>query len=163
MGNVMKIGVISDTHGDMQAVECALRAFDCLGIDLVIHCGDIGRNIPPLFEGRNIHFVYGNMDDPDCLAETITCPTHTLHGEFGTLEIDGCHVAFLHGHDAARLQQTVRSGQWDLVCHGHSHVYSHRREGRTVSLNPGALARTHYPSVAVVDLPSLEVTQVPLS
>jgi predicted phosphodiesterase len=49
------------------------------------------------------------------------------------------------------------------VCYGHSHAFSNKHEGPTVALNPGALSRTSYPSVAVVDLPSLEVTRVPVS
>jgi hypothetical protein len=158
----MKIGVISDTHGEVQSTQCALRIFDSMGVDLTIHCGDIGQEIPSLFNGRHVHFVCGNTDDADCLRKAVTCPTHTIHDEFGELELDGRRVAFLHGDDVKRLQQAIHSGQWDLVCYGHSHAFSNKHEGQTVALNPGALSRTSHPSVAVVDLPSLEVTWVPV-
>ncbi len=69
-------------------------------------------------------------------------------------------MAFLHGHDVKLLRDTIHSGQWDLVCCGHSHVYSSHFEGRTLVLNPGALARTSHPSLAVVEMPSLEVTPI---
>ena len=107
------------------------------------------------------HFVSGNMDDPDELRRAIVSPEHTFHGPLGTLEIEGCRVAFLHGHDARLLQQTIHSGQWDLVCHGHTHAYSSRMEGRTLVLNPGP-SRTAEPSLAVVELPSLEVARIRL-
>jgi uncharacterized protein len=48
------------------------------------------------------------------------------------------------------------------VCHGHTHAFSSRFEGRTLVLNPGALARTGRPSLAVVELTSMEVTEIPL-
>ena len=158
----MKIGVISDTHGDVEASQCALRILDSWNVSLTIHCGDVGAEVLPLLAGRRFHFVCGNMDACDSLAQQITDPEHTFHDQFGTLEIEGCRVAFLHGHDVKRLQHSIHSGQWDLLCHGHTHAYSKSREGRTVVLNPGALSRTHCPSLAVVDLPSLEVIQIPL-
>jgi predicted phosphodiesterase len=68
----------------------------------------------------------------------------------------------LHGHDVKLLRHTIHSGHWDLVCHGHTHVFSSRREGSTLVLNPGAVSRTSFPSVAVVELPSMEVTELPL-
>ena len=61
-----------------------------------------------------------------------------------------------------RYGSTIHSGHWHLVCHGHSHVFSHDFEDRTLVLNPGALVRTRRPSVAVVDLPAMEVTEIPL-
>jgi uncharacterized protein len=61
-----------------------------------------------------------------------------------------------------RLRHAIHSEEWNLVCYGHTHAFSSGREGRTLVLNPGALSRTHYPSLAVVELPSLAVTQVPL-
>ena len=115
-----------------------------------------------MLNGRRFHFVAGNMDDPDALREAITEPEHTFHDQFGTLEIEGCRVAFLHGHDVKLLHHTIHSGHWDLVCHGHTHAFSSSREGPTLVLNPGALSRTRCPSLAVVELPSLEVTEIPL-
>jgi uncharacterized protein len=158
----MKIGVISDTHGDVGATQQAVRILDSLNVSLTIHCGDVGLDVLPVLAGRPFHFVRGNMDLSDRLGEAITDPSHTFHDGFGTLEIEDCRVAFLHGHDVRLLHHTIHSGEWDLVCYGHTHVYSSSREGRTLVLNPGALSRTRCPSLAVVELPSLEVTQIPL-
>jgi uncharacterized protein len=158
----MKIGVISDTHGDIAATRRAVYILDGQNVSLTIHCGDVGPEVLPLFSGRRFHFVSGNMDSSDQLGEALADPQHTFHEQLGTLEIEGCRVAFLHGHDVLLLRHTIDSGQWDLVCYGHTHAFSSSRAGRTVVLNPGALSRTRYPSLAVVELPSLEVTQIPL-
>jgi uncharacterized protein len=158
----MKIGVISDTHGERTLTLRALDILDHYGVGLTIHCGDVGYDIMPLFEGRQVHFVAGNTDDADMLRHMIVDDKQTVHHDLGTLEIDGCRIAFLHGHDVALLHQTIRSGKWDLVCHGHTHAFSNTREGSTLVLNPGALSRTDFPSIAVVELPSLEVAEIPL-
>ncbi len=106
--------------------------------------------------------THGNMDDPERLREAIRGPGHTFHDQLGTLEVEGRRVALLHGHDVKLLHHTIHSGHWDLVCHGHTHAFSSTRQGPTLVLNPGALARTRHPSLAVVELPSLEVTEIPL-
>jgi putative phosphoesterase len=158
----MKIGVMSDTHGDICMAEQAIAVLQDQGVAMVMHCGDVGVDIVPLFAGLTMHFVNGNMDNLKLLRDA-ALPEHTVHDAFATLEIDGRRVALLHGHDARRLDETIRSGHFDLVCHGHTHVFSNTLEGATRVLNPGALVRTGRPSVAVVDLPSLTVTEIPLS
>jgi hypothetical protein len=158
----MKIGVLSDSHGNVAAVQQAIRILDSMQVSLIIHCGDIGANVVSALAGLHTHFVPGNIDDLEHLREVIVDPAHTLHGPLGTLEIEGRRVAFLHGDNVQLLRHTIHSGHWDLVCHGHSHTFSRGCEGKTLVLNPGALARTRQPSLAVVDLPSLEVTEIPL-
>jgi hypothetical protein len=158
----MKLGVISDTHGEVWAVERAMRALQSMRVGLAIHCGDIGVEVIPLLQGLPTHFVSGNMDDPIRMREVITDPDHTLHAGLGTIEVEGRRVAFLHGDDVKLLHHTIHSGHWDLVCYGHTHAFSNSFEGATLVLNPGAVGRTSRPSLAVVDLPSLDVTEVPL-
>jgi putative phosphoesterase len=158
----MKIGVLSDSHGDVAAVQRAIRILDSMQVSLIIHCGDVGPNVVSKFTGLPTHFVPGNIDDLARLRKAIVDPVHTLHEQVGTLEIEGRRVAFLHGDDVQLLRHAIHSGHWDLVCHGHTHAFSRGLEGRTLVLNPGALTRTGRPSLAVVDLPSLEVTEIPL-
>jgi uncharacterized protein len=159
---MMKIGVISDTHGEVGLTREALNLFDTLQVDLTLHCGDVGLEVMRLFAGRQVHFVAGNTDTLDNLRGAMIDPKHTFHGQVGELEVAGCRVAFLHGHDVKLLRHTIQSGRYQLVCHGHSHSFSSSTEGATLVLNPGALSRTRFPSVAVVELPAIEVTQIPL-
>ncbi len=158
----MKIGVLSDSHGEIDPLQRALHILADHEVRLVIHCGDVGAETVPLLGGIQTHFVQGNTDEPDQLREAITDPQHTLHDGLGTLEIEGRRVAFLHGHDVKLLRHTIHSGHWDLVCYGHTHAFSSRHEGQTLVLNPGALARTSRPTLAIVEFPSLEVTELAL-
>lgn len=159
----MLIGIISDTHGDLHATEQAVRVFERLGVDVVLHCGDIGSAaVVPLFSAWPTHFVLGNVDRHDVVRDAILEAGQTFHDRFGTLELEGRRIALLHGDDATRLSETVQSGQWDLVCHGHTHSASQSLRGETLVLNPGATARTPQSSVATVRLPSLAVTPISL-
>jgi putative phosphoesterase len=134
-----------------------------MGVEVVIHCGDIGgAEVVDVLAHWPAHFVLGNVDDPASLDAAIRRAGQTCHARFGTLELEGRTIAFLHGDDAGRLRQTIAEGRWDLVCCGHTHVARSVVEGRTHVLNPGALYRTAQPSVAVVRLPSLAVAPVNL-
>jgi putative phosphoesterase len=158
----MKIGVLSDSHGEVWAMERAIGILQDMGVTMAIHCGDIGPEVVPLLKGIRIHFVHGNMDNRDQLTEVMIQPEHTLHDQIGTLEIEGRRVAFLHGHDVKLLRHTIHSGCFDLVCHGHTHTFASEFEGKTLVLNPGALTRSSRPSIAVVDLTSMDVTEISL-
>lgn len=154
----MRLGILSDTHGNHLRTVQAARLFQQARIDQVIHCGDIGsEDIVWLLEPWPSHFVAGNMDDRQVLERAVRDAGQTWHDGFGSLELEGKKVAFLHGDDSRLFRQTIESGRWDLVCHGHTHAAGYVRQGGTLVLNPGAIHRTSQPSVAVVELPSLEV------
>ena len=61
-------------------------------------------------------------------------------------------MAAHHGHRAPPL-----ADEPDLLLHGHTHKRRLERVGRTLVLNPGALQRAHVKSLALVDLPALDV------
>lgn len=159
----MRIGVISDTHGDLHTTRLAVRILESLEASLVIHCGDVGGGeVVELLAAWPAHFVAGNVDRIAALEAAVNQAGQTFHGRFGSLELDGRRIAVLHGDDAGQLRQTVQSGQWDLVCHGHTHEVSLSRYGPTLVLNPGAVSRSERPALALVEVPSLIVTPVSL-
>jgi len=129
-----------------------------------VHCGDIGSlAIIELFDAWPTHFVFGNVDDNgEELEDAIVAAGQTCHGRFGELVVGERRVAFLHGDDARLLNQTVASGEWDLVCYGHTHKAEQHRQGRTLVLNPGALHRARPHSLALVTLPDVQASVIPL-
>ena len=158
------LGVVSDTHGNMRATREAVRRLESLHVDAVVHCGDIGSpEIPALFAAWPAHYVLGNVDwNAARLRLAIDAAGHLCHDRFGTLELNRRSIALIHGDDADRLREAIESQVWDLVCYGHTHVAENHYEAKTLVLNPGAVHRASIPSVAVVDLASLEVTFVRL-
>jgi putative phosphoesterase len=158
----MRIGIVSDTHGHLGNTARAVEVLASLDVDCVLHCGDIGSpEIVPLFGHWPTHFVFGNCDhDEDALTETIELLEQTSHGAFGSIELDGCRIALVHGHDSRRFHDAVVSQEFRLVCYGHTHVPEHHYVGETLVLNPGALFRATPHTIAVVDLPSLDVRSI---
>ena len=160
----MRLGVVSDSHGHVELVRPAIRMLESLEVDVVLHCGDIGSAaVVNLFKAWPTHFVFGNCDaDRQGLAAAIQSAGQTCHGEFGELELEGRRIALLHSDDRRRFQDAINSGQWDLVCYGHTHTAAIQRHGKTLVLNPGALYRANPHSLAIVELPAVEATFVTL-
>jgi len=154
----MRIGVMSDTHGHRAKTEHVVDVFRRRQIDLVIHCGDIGSaEIVELLAPWPAHFVFGNVDNASEIRPTIVRLGKVCHERFGAIELEGLHIAFLHGDDGDVFRQAARSGQWNLVCFGHSHVAEISQRGPTKLVNPGAVYRAASPSVAIIEIPSLTV------
>ncbi|HEY1598988.1 MAG TPA: metallophosphoesterase family protein [Pirellulales bacterium] len=161
----MLLGVVSDTHGHAHNTQQAIRILESFAPVAVIHCGDIGSaEIVPMFAPWPTHFVLGNVDEgcPE-IERAIMQAGQTYHGAFGNVTLAGKRIAFLHGHDSARLRLEMSSGKWDLLCYGHTHQRDQRRDEQgTLVLNPGALYRARPHSLAIVDLSTLDVTSVTL-
>jgi len=160
----MRLAVVSDTHGHVGSTTAAIRLLGRQKVEAVIHCGDIGSPaIIPLFSAWPAHFVFGNVDHNEGeLARAIQEAGQTCHGHFGKLELAGRKIAWLHSDDRDLFEETVESGEWDLVCYGHTHVAEQHRAGGTLVLNPGALFRATPHTLAVVDLATLKAVHLTL-
>ena len=156
---MQKLGVISDTHGLVNETRLAVQLFRKQDVQTVIHCGDIGSStVVHVFRGVETHFVLGNMDgENETLRLAIEESGNHFHGWFGSMEQSGKRIAFLHGHQSERFDSELESGNWDLICYGHTHVAALAVHGSTVLLNPGAFKRVFRPTIAVVTLPDLTV------
>jgi putative phosphoesterase len=160
----VRIGVISDTHGHVELTRPAVRMFESLEIEAVLHCGDIGSaDVVDLFAAWPTHFVFGNCDENRAeLRAGIEAAGQSCHGDFGDFMLAGVRIALLHSHDRRKFQQTCNSGEFRLVCYGHTHVAAIDQRGETLVLNPGAIYRASPHSVAIVDLPAVEATIIEL-
>jgi uncharacterized protein len=160
----MRIGVISDTHGHVTNTLAAARMLESLEVEAVLHCGDIcSCEIPTLLAAWPAHYVFGNCDhDHQDQRAAIEQAGKKCHGLFGDFELAGRRIALLHSHDARLFHQVCSSGEYDLVCYGHTHHAEQHRSGKTLILNPGALYRANPHSLAVVDLLKMDATIVPL-
>lgn len=154
----MRLGIISDSHGQVQRVRGALALLDRAGVDAIIHCGDVG-GIEVLEElaGWRCWFVWGNTDwpRPQWQAEVeelgLPWPTGPLH-----LVLAGRRVAVYHGCEPG-FRRAIETGQHDYLLHGHSHRREDYRVGRTRVINPGALYRASVHTMALLDVAADEV------
>lgn len=148
----MKLAVLSDIHDNIWKLATALgRLADA---DALVFCGDLCAPfiVPQLAEGfrGQIHLVFGNNDgDRFRITRQAGRFGHvTVHGELAELTLDGNRVAIHHFDDVGRL--IAASGQYDVVCCGHNHVFEVARIGKTLLINPGDIMGRFGPSTFVV-------------
>jgi putative phosphoesterase len=154
----MLLGVVSDTHGHVANTQSAVRRLESRRVAAVVYCGDIGsERIPPLFAAWPTHFVLGNVDhNPEELQAAIEQAGLTYHGRMADIDLGGRRIAVIHSDDAGRFRQVIDSGEFDLVCYGHTHLAEQHRVGKTLVLNPGAIYRANPHSIAVVELATMQ-------
>jgi putative phosphoesterase len=154
LGEGMKIGIVSDSHGRVDTVLTALSLLLERGAELLIHCGDID-DAPAVraFAGWTVHFVWGNCDaDKPAMLSAMRDIGATLHPSFGHLELEGRRIAWTHGDDGRLFRELEHVDQYDYLFYGHTHVAEQHRTGRTLVVNPGALFRARVKTCGVLDL-----------
>ena len=134
----MKIGLISDTHGNLKACEVACEAFLREDIKVVLHAGDfIAPFIVPIFAKARLKLiaVYGNNDGEKVyLKERFEEAGFELqHGPY-ELKLDKRRICLMH--EPRCLDSLVKSGDYDLILYGHTHKVDISEEG-TLVINPG--------------------------
>ncbi|WP_168433238.1 metallophosphoesterase family protein [Pontiella sulfatireligans] len=162
----MKVGILSDTHGNLPVVEKAARMQERAGVGAVFHCGDIGGSdvlaeLAGVFHplGVPVYAVLGNVDaySSDWKFFPSNIGIHLL-GRFGEVEVAGKQIALLHSDDSRRFSQAVHSGEYDFVFSGHSHEVHDYMVGKTRCINPGTAGRGAPNTCAVLDLESGELS-----
>ena len=167
----MKIGLLSDTHGNLSASAKAANLMIEQEVAAVIHCGDIGGEdilieLAALLHPLNIPLfaVLGNMDLP--ASDWRFFPSALgveLKGRFGEILLDGHRIAFLHGDQPRRLHEALYNGQFDLVFTGHTHRPHDQKEGTTRWINPGSAGRGHPNTIGILNLSSGALQIIELS
>jgi uncharacterized protein len=122
---VLRIGVISDTHGLLRP-EAEQRL---AGVDHIIHAGDIGRPevIGRLREIAPVIAIRGNVDKGRWAQ---------LHPETETVRLGDHAIHILH--DIHDLQFDPASRGISVVISGHSHEPLIETRGGVLYLNPGS-------------------------
>ena len=140
--SVVRIGVISDTHGLLRdEAAIALK-----GVDLIIHAGDIDTPNVLAELGRiaPIKAVRGNMDKGNW-ANGLS--------PFELFEIGGISIYVLH--DVLQLDLDPKAAQIDVVVNGHTHRPLVQEKDGVLYINPGSAGYPKYgqsPTVALLQI-----------
>ena len=158
----VRIGVVSDIHGDYQRLVGLVKAIQPL--DLLIHAGDGAREVQRLSTGfptLPIRAVIGNCD----LFAYGRKPSGLFVQEsFFTLR--GWNVFLTHGHTysvktgLSRIRSRARQLGSGLVIFGHTHLPLYERDGDLILLNPGSLSLARCygkPSYRLLELTEKEI------
>lgn len=145
----MKVCIVSDSHDRADALAAAVESAAGLGAQAVVHCGDVigAQTLKSAMKLRlPMHVIHGNnVGDPMMLARVSGESGGLLryHGADARIELAGRRIFVVHYPDYGYAMACT--GEWDLVCCGHSHVADTRRVrnvqgGETWLVNPGTVA-----------------------
>lgn len=147
----MKIGVVSDTHGNVLAWK-KLMDGPFAGAELILHAGDVLYHGPrnPMAEGYNpgllaealnssrvpILIARGNCDSRVDQA-VVDWP---IMSPYVFTEISGLRIIVCHGDSLGRdgMLAMARRFRAGMVISGHTHIPLLEREEGIVLLNPGS-------------------------
>lgn len=152
----MKICIVSDSHDRAEPLAAAIVKAQVAGAQAVIHCGDlIGANTlrASIKLGIPLHVVHGNnIGDQVAMQRLMKNSGGALiyHGQDAELELGGRRIFATHYPHYGRGMACT--GDYDLVCCGHSHVAEIIRQpnirgGLTLLVNPGSVSGIGAPNV----------------
>jgi len=157
------IGIISDSHDNINAIQKAVELFNGKNVKAVLHAGDL---ISP-FTARafkelesKLYFVFGNNDgDKVTLTKRFEEIGATSCGDFGDLTIDGLHIALLHGTNETLVKALAKSGEFDVVVRGHTHEPGVKIIEGVPVINPGEASGvlSEKSTVAVLEISNLNI------
>jgi uncharacterized protein len=151
------IGLLSDSHNDVNNLQRALAFFHREGIETLIHCGDLTSPATAVhLKGFTLIYVHGNMDrNHMAIRQTLfdLNPSSVAGNQFTGELISGIRVAVSHGHIPGKIESFIDDG-YDYIFHGHTHRRRDETVGGSRIINPGALGGTrHEPrSICLLDL-----------
>jgi len=143
----MKIGVLSDTHGDLDP-----RIKDYFkDVDQIWHAGDIGslEVIDELRTWKPLRIVYGNIDDHKVRRDTV------LFDRFKVDEVEVLitHIAGKPGKYSLPLfEELEKNGAPNILVCGHSHILLVQMDKRhnMLWMNPGACGNKGFHTIKTI-------------
>lgn len=139
----MKIGVLSDTHGNRTMMErAAVKIQHC---DMVIHLGDNDKDVDYLKKYVDVPFyvVRGNCDFAS------KAPKELLE------YIEGKKVLMTHGDKynvkcgLMRLMYRGKEEEADIILFGHTHIPMKEYEENMLIMNPGSVGNPRLTSATI--------------
>ncbi len=162
----MKLGVISDSHDNLDKIKKAINILNKENIDFLIHCGDIiSPFISTVFEGLdekikngNFYGVFGNNDGDLLYLTERLGKICKLSGYEAILELAGKKIYVSHGPDPLVIKSLAKSGEFDIICTGHTHDHNIKKINNTLVINPGELCGylTGKATFVIVDLETMD-------
>ena len=156
----MRIGVVSDTHNNLNNVAKIVELFNGAGVERVIHTGDITQaKTLDLFAHLQapLYGVYGNNDQE---REGLVRAADAYNFEFQDppFEFTWFERRIVVVHDPLEFEGTL-ADHHELALHGHTHLYRCEQTADQLIFNPGECAghMLGYNAIGVVDLSDLQI------
>lgn len=153
----MKIGIVSDSHGGLGALDAMLRTREGKSAEVWLHGGDFTDDADYLamVSGKKVYKVAGNGDWLTKVPQDLL------------IELAGHRIFLTHGHmhgvsyGREALAMTALQSRADIAIYGHTHVACQDEMMGITILNPGSVARPRDDSHGSFMLMELKVGDEP--
>ncbi len=156
----MKIGVISDTHDNLDAIKRAVAYFT-KEVELIIHAGDVVAPFSAKIfkEAKNIpvYGVLGNNDGELLTIEVFNKLGGNVKRQFNAFTMDNRRIAVMHGEMLEVIEALILSKMYDIVISGHTHDPKIEKKDGVLHVNPGENCGylTGKSTIAIIDTVTL--------
>lgn len=172
----MLLGIMSDSHDNINNVIKAFNIFRDKGIVYIIHLGDIispfiaKKMIELKWEQLFVNAIYGNNDgDKILLRKIFDSVGWKIDSGPRIEEINGKKIFLMHGYNGIDFTKTLaysiaKQKIADIVLYGHTHRIDKKNIDGTLVINPGETYGLLYgkATIAIVDLNKLTVEFIEL-
>lgn len=161
----MLLGIMSDTHNDLEATEKAINLFRERGITVIAHAGDItSPRMLDFLRGFTCYIVLGNGDIID--AEEIRAKAESLGfnrvEEMLEFTLDGKNFMLFHGNNVPLYRSALASGKYSYIIKGHTHYFENYVSNECRIINPGAVYGHDESSIVILDIEADRVEKISL-
>jgi len=139
----MQLGIISDIHANLSALETAIHLLESHNVDQIICAGDLVERghdddaVIQLIQDKGIDCVRGNHDDNAILKRNLAQESlHFLHNQplKRHYELGGVRILLAHGTPTSntdalfpltmgiRFKKIAKSTKTDVIIVGHTHM-----------------------------------------
>ncbi|MFQ5806799.1 MAG: metallophosphoesterase [Phycisphaerae bacterium] len=158
----MRIGLVSDTHDRLPTLHAALERFAQLGVETLIHPGDViapfAAKVLAGFPGK-LYIIYGNNDGERAGLQEVL--PQIQQGPLW-LDLAGKRILLHHFVEWCRAEDLARA---DIIVSGHTHRPAIEPRDGKLFVNPGECCGwvTGRATVAIIDLKTsaAELIEVP--
>jgi putative phosphoesterase len=159
----MLIGIMSDTHDNLNFVRKAIDIFNTRKVGHVIHAGDYTSPFTlKLFKDLKCEYtgIFGNNDGDKLLLQERA--GGRIRPQPYVFTLHNRKIVVMHEHHV--VEALAESGHFDLVVYGHTHEGDARKVGSTLVVNPGEVGMWLYgkSSVAIADLERMDAELIEL-
>ncbi len=161
----MLIGIVADTHNDIDELKKAIVILHERQVKTVIHAGDItSPRMLEYLKGFDCYVVLGNGDliDRDDINAKASALGMRPVDESLEFELEGKRFIVFHGNDVPMYRKAVASGSYDYIIKGHTHYFENYVTNGSRIINPGAVYGHDESSIAILDLENDRVEKINL-
>ena len=161
----MLVGVVSDTHNNINNVKNIIDIFNNEKVDIVIHTGDISKaETLKMFTELKCQLVgvFGNNDRYEEGLKEISL-LNNFNFQEPPLRLDLADKKIAIFHEPELIDSYIEEFQdVDLILHGHTHRYRQEIIDNTLYFNPGECAGLlkGNNAIGLVNLDNLDIKRI---